>query len=138
MKEFSKLEINYQMGYKLYFSLNMSSAFLYAVFWALREFYYGSFNEDYLIKSLNDPDFDILGGNEGFIQKVGDMVELYTPHDDLSVEPGETPTPSAVVSIENLKVLAQDWKTLYEKSAPVMYLIVQDNGWVVLKEQLEE
>jgi len=138
MKEFSKLEINYQMGYKLYFSLNMSSAFLYAVFWALREFYYGSFNEDYLIKSLNDPDFDILGGNEGFIQKVGDMVELYTPEDDLSVEPGETPTPSAIVSIENLKMLAQDWKTLYEKSAPVMYLIVEDNGWVVLREQLEK
>ena len=134
MKEFSKLEINYQIGYKLYFSLNMSSAFLYAVFWALREFYY----EDLFIRCLHDPDFDLYGGNEGFIQKVGTMIELYTPHDELSVKPGETATPSAIVSIENLKVLAQDWKQLYEKHAPIIYLIVEDNGWVTLRERLEE
>ena len=111
---------------------------LQAVHWALDEFYYGSYNEDYLIKSLNNPDFDILGGNEGFIQKVGNMIELYTPHDELSVKPGETATPSAIVSIENLKVLAQDWKQLYEKDAPIIYLIVEDNGWVALRERLEE
>ncbi len=119
-------------------SSEFNDYFLQAVHWALDEFYYGSYNEDYLIKSLNDPDFDILGGNEGFIQKVGAMVELYTPEDDLSVKPGETATPSAIVSIENLKVLAQDWKQLYENHAPVIYLIVKDNGWVALRERLEE
>ena len=107
---------------------------LQAIHWALEEFYY----EDLFIRCLHDPDFDLYGGNEGFIQKVGNMIELYTPEDDLFVEPGETPTPSAIVSIENLKVLAQDWKQLYEKHAPVIYLIVEDNGWVTLRERLEE
>ena len=119
-------------------SSEFNDYFLQAVHWALDEFYYGSYNEDYLIKSLHDSDFDVLGGNEGFIQKVGNMIELYTPHDELSVKPGETATPSAIVSIENLKVLAQDWKQLYEKDAPIIYLIVEDNGWVALRERLEE
>ena len=119
-------------------SSEFNDYFLQAVHWALDEFYYGSYNEDYLIKSLHDPDFDILGGNEGFIQKVENMVELYTPEDDLFVEPGDIPIPSAIVSIENLKVLAQDWKEFYERHAPVIYLIVEDNGWVTLRERLEE
>ena len=115
-------------------SSEFNDYFLQAVHWALNEFYY----EDIFIRCLHDPDFDLYGGNEGFIQKVENMVELYTPEDDLFVEPGETATPSAIVSIENLKVLAQDWKQLYEKHAPVIYLIVEENGWVTLKERLEE
>ena len=34
--------------------------------------------------------------------------------------------------------LAQDWKQLYEKHAPIIYVIVEDNGWVTLRERLEE
>ena len=134
MKEFSKLEINYQMGYKLYFCNHIISGFLYGVSWALEEFYY----EDLFIRFLNDANWEDQGGNEGFIQKVGNMVEIYLPQDESGLEEDEIPIPSAIVSIENLKVLAQDWKQLYENNAPVIYLIVEDNGWVTLRESLEQ
>jgi len=134
MKDLMRLEINYQMGYKLYFCKEVISGFLYAVSWALEEFYY----EDLLIRFLTDPDWEDQGGNEGFIQKVGNVVEIYLPQDESGLEENELPIPSAIISIENLKVLAQDWKELYERHAPVIYLIVEDNDWVVLREQLEE
>ena len=138
MKKYRKIIINKIFDRDRHVASEDSSEFndyfLQAVHWALNEFYY----EDIFIRCLHDPDFDLYGGNEGFIQKVENMVELYTPEDDLFVEPGETATPSAIVSIENLKVLAQDWKQLYEKHAPVIYLIVEENGWVTLKERLEE
>jgi hypothetical protein len=138
MQKYIKLQTNYLFGYKRYISrednCDENDQFIFTLFWALEEFYY----EDLLIRFLTDSDWEDQGGNEGFIQKVGNMVEIYLPQDESGLEENELPIPSAVVSIENLKVLAQDWKTLYEKSAPVIYLIVEDNDWVVLREQLEE
>ena len=129
-----KLKLSYDRGYKDYKPETQITNFLYGVFWSLEEFHY----QEIFIRFLDDPTWLDQDGNEGFILKVDNNVELYTPHDDFDYLPGEEPTPSAILSIDNLKELTRKWKELYEKDAPIIYLIVQDNGWVVARETLDE
>lgn len=138
MKKYRKIILKDVLGHERYVAVEDTSRrgnyFLSGLSWALKEFCY----EDELICFLDDPLREDQGGNEGLIEKVGNLVGVFTPHDDLGVEEGGEPIPSAVIDIENLKKLARDWKELYERDALAIYLIVRDDDWVVVREKLED
>ena len=137
MKKYMKLELKKILSYNSYVSYNNNCnkdyTSLYTLSWALEEFYY----KDQFIQFLDDSKWKDQGGNEGFIEKSQNMVKIYNPIDDLSAKLEEDPIPSAIISIENLKVITRDWKKLYGNKVPVIYLILQDDGWIVVRETLE-
>ena len=143
MNKYVRLEINYDFGYKRYISYgnncDENDQFMYTLFWALEEF----MHKDELIRFLDDPDWPLQAGNEGFMMKTGyqgkkeNVVELYNPSDAYTYTKKTPAIPSATISIKNLKLLAKDWKRLYESNAPVIYLIAQEDGWIFLSETLD-
>lgn len=73
------------------------------------------------------------------IEKEGDVVHLYDDYDAFwEFEGDENLPPIAIVSIENIRQLALDWRVLMKKKAPEIYFIKIDDGPIVVRDSLED
>lgn len=91
------------------------------------------FHLESLILFLLNHNMNSYQENENLIIKKKNKFEFYS---DGNLN-NDNSSNDMIIDIENLKELAQDWKRLYEKDAPVIYLIVRDDGWVVVREELD-
>lgn len=137
MKKYRKLERDLLADYVNYKSFDRKTegddSELFTVSSILEEY-----DSDLLLNFLNDSKWESQQSQECFIIKDCEMAELYNTFDTCCVEDDEEITPSAIISIENLKQLALDWRVLMNKKALEIYFIRNDDGSIIVRESLEE
>jgi hypothetical protein len=91
-----------------------------------------------LAQFLQFPEWESQAWNDVLLSKEKDVVHIYSDWGPF-YNKEQKQVLSATFNIENLTKIVEDWGKLHEEDKEeLIYLIVEDDGWIVVRESLEE